>query len=153
MVTFLGPLVHSCYGEGGKLQTNITGMCGECSVSHHTEFAPAHGMCAFPVYPAQALGYSAGNCLWWALGCMHFPGLGRSCSGSRILHKGADLVGPAFSALPRSEQPRWPGIWRAQLPVPRWRLHLNASPIPTPLFSWCTVGATSQVCRVSLLGS
>ena len=45
-----------------------------------------------------------GNCLTWALGCMHFPGLSRSGSGSRVLHKGADSVGPVFCALPRSEQ-------------------------------------------------
>ena len=45
-----------------------------------------------------------GNCLTWALGCVHFPGLSRSGSGSRVLHKGADSVGPAFCALPRSEQ-------------------------------------------------
>ena len=29
-----------------------------------------------------------GNCLRRALGCMHFPGLRRSSSGSRVLHKG-----------------------------------------------------------------
>ena len=64
---------------------------------------PAHGVCAFPVYIAQALGCSAGNCLRRALGCMHFPGLSRSGSGTRALLKGTDLVGPAFCALPRSE--------------------------------------------------
>ena len=67
---------------------------------------PAPGMCAFPVYTAQALGCSAGNCLMRALGCVHFPGLSRSGSGTRVLHKGTDLVGPAFCALPRSEQLR-----------------------------------------------
>ena len=41
-----------------------------------------------------------------ALGCVHFPGLSCSGSGSWVLHKGADLVGPAFCALPRSEQLR-----------------------------------------------
>ena len=106
---FLGSLVHSCCGEGGTLQTNITGICGECSQClGHTGFAPAHCVCAFPVYTAQALGCSAGKCLRWALGCMHFPGLSLSGSGSgsRVLHKGADLVGPAFCAFPRSEQLR-----------------------------------------------
>ena len=33
---------------------------------------------------------------------MHFPGLSHSGSGTRVLHKGADSVGPAFCALPRS---------------------------------------------------
>ena len=74
------------------------------------------GMCAFPIYTAQALGCSAGNCLRWALGCMQFPGPSRSSSGSQVLHKGADLIGPAFGALPRSEQLRWPGARWAQSP-------------------------------------
>ena len=47
-----------------------------------------------------------GNFLKWALGCVHFPGLSRSGSGSWVLHKGTDSVGPAFCALPRSKQLR-----------------------------------------------
>ena len=42
---------------------------------------------------------------------VRFPGLSRSGSGSRALHKGADSVGPAFCALPRSEELRQPGVW------------------------------------------
>jgi len=39
VVTYLGSLVQSCCGEGGILQTNITGMCGECSqCMDHTGF-------------------------------------------------------------------------------------------------------------------
>ena len=37
--------------------------------------------------------------------------LSRSGSGSRVLPTGADSVGPAFCALPRSEQLRLPGAW------------------------------------------
>ena len=89
MVTYLGSLVQSFCGEGGTLQTNITGVCGEWSQClRHTVFAPAHDVCAFPVCTLQALGCSAKNCLRWALGCMHFPGLSRSGSGSWVLHKG-----------------------------------------------------------------
>ena len=41
MVSCLGSRVQSCCGEGGTLQTNITGMCGEYSQClGHTEFAP-----------------------------------------------------------------------------------------------------------------
>ena len=62
MVIYLGSLVQLCCGEGGTLQTNITGMCGECSQClGHTGFAPAHGMCAFLVYTAQAPCSSAGE--------------------------------------------------------------------------------------------
>ena len=62
-------------------------------------------MC-FPVYIAEALGCSARNCLRLALGCMHFPGLSHSDSGTRVVLRGTDSVGPAFCALPRSEQLR-----------------------------------------------
>ena len=95
MVTYLGSLVQSCCGKG-TLQ-NITGVYGECSQCFcSTGFAPAHGMCAFMVYTAQAPGCSARNCLRLALACVHFPGLSRSGSGSWVLHKGTDLVGPEF---------------------------------------------------------
>ena len=35
-----------------------------------------------------------------ALGFMQSPGLSYSGSGSQVLHKGADLVGPAFVPIP-----------------------------------------------------
>ena len=41
-----------------------------------------------------------GSYLEWALGCMHFPGLSWPGSGSQVLDKSADLVAPAFCALP-----------------------------------------------------
>ena len=107
MVTYLGLLVQLCYGEGGTLQTHITGVCGECSQGlRHTGFAPTQGMCAFPVYTAQAPGCSAGELLKWALDCTHFPGLSYSVSGSQVLHKGTDSVEFVFCALLRSEQLR-----------------------------------------------
>ena len=120
-------------------------MCLQCL--GHTGFAPAHGVCAFPVYTAQALGCSARNCLRWALGWVHFPSLSCSGSGTWVLHKGADSVGPAFCALPRSKQLRWPGVWRAR------SLWLIASTVPAARFSGCKTGSPSQVCRVSLLES
>ena len=63
------------------MQTNITGMCGECpQCLRHTGFAPTNGMCAFMVYTSQAQGCSARNCLGQALCYVYFLGL--SCSGS-----------------------------------------------------------------------
>jgi len=56
------------------------------------------------------------NCLKWPLDCVHFPGISHSGSGSWVLHKDADSVGPAFCALPRSEQLRRLGVWRAHSP-------------------------------------
>ena len=62
MVIYLGSLVQLCCGEGATLQTSITGVCGECSQClGHTGFVPAHDVCAFLVYTAQAPGCSAGE--------------------------------------------------------------------------------------------
>ena len=90
--------------EGGMLQTNDTGVRSQCL--SHTGSAPAHGACSLPAHTAQALGCSAGNNPRLALGCMHLPGPSRSGSGTRVVLRGADSVGPAFCALPRSEQLR-----------------------------------------------
>ena len=66
MVSCLGSLVQSRSGEGGALQTNVTGLCGERSqCSGHTGFAPLM-VCAFPVYTAQAPGCSPGSGPWVA---------------------------------------------------------------------------------------
>ena len=65
-------------------------MCGEHSpCSGHTGFAPHRGVCAFPVYTAQAPG-----CSIWSGPCVE------SGSSFRVLHKSADLVAPAFCAFP-----------------------------------------------------
>ena len=55
MVIYLGSLVQLYCGEGGALQTNITGVFWESSQClGHTGFVPTHGMCSFPVYTSQA---------------------------------------------------------------------------------------------------
>ena len=121
VVSYLGSLVQLCCEEGGTVQANISGVCGERSQClSHTGFATTHGVCASPVYTAQAPGCSAGklskagpcvlppstllrlqvalqgNCLKRGLVFADFRGLSRSGSGSQVLHKGRDLVGPAF---------------------------------------------------------
>ena len=100
----LGSLVQSCCGERGTLQTNNTDVCLQ-NLSH-TRSSPTHGACRLPAHTAQALGCSPGNHPWLALGCLHLPGPSRSGSDTRVVLRGADLVGPAFCALPRSEQLR-----------------------------------------------
>ena len=107
--------------------------CSQCL--RHTGFAPTHSVCAFLVYTIQVLGCFARNCLRQALGCMHFPGLSRSGSGTQVHLKGADAFGPSFCALPWSESLRWPGVWWAQ------SLQLITSLIPAARFSGCTTGA------------
>ena len=87
--------------EGGTLQTNNTGVCSQCL--SHTGPAPAHGARSLPAHTAQALDCSTGNHPQPALSCLHLPCLSRSGSGTRVVLRGTDSVGPAFCALPRSE--------------------------------------------------
>ena len=86
------------------LQTKNTGVCSQCL--SHTGPAPAHSACTLPAHTAQAPGCSAGNHPRPALGCMRLPGLSRSGSGTWVVLRGADSVGAAFCALPRSKQLR-----------------------------------------------
>ena len=77
--------------EGRNTANNITGTCGEClQCLGHTGFAPAHGMCAFPVYTGQAPGCSAGSGPWVA------------CTAQAPDCFAAELskVGPGLGALP-----------------------------------------------------
>ena len=67
-------------------------MCGEHSpCSGYTGFAPLTGVCAFPVYTAQAPG-----CSIWSRPCVE-------CGSSfRVLHKSADSAAPACCVFPAS---------------------------------------------------
>ena len=131
MVTYLGSLVEWCCGEGGILQTNITGVCGEGSQClGHAGFVPAHGMCVFPVYTAQVPGCSAGELSKAGPGLCVLP-------RSKMLRfrflgtpQGTDSVGPAFCALPRSKQLRRPGAWQVHAPqVCSVSSHLPSRPL------------------------
>ena len=84
------------------LQTNNTGVGAQCL--SHTGSALAHGACSLPAHTAQALDCSARNHPRPALGCLHLPGLSCSGSGTQVVLRGTDLVGPTFCALPRSKQ-------------------------------------------------
>lgn len=90
MASCLGSLVQSCCGEGGALQTNVTGVCGEHSqCSGHTGFAPAHGCVLSPstLLRLPAALYGAGPALravpvftystkaWTRLGLSFVPSL------------------------------------------------------------------------------
>ena len=92
---FLGSLVELHCGKGGMLQTNNTGVCSQCL--SHTGPAPAHSA------------HSSGSrSLHWepseAGPGLHAPPWSKPLRlGSQVVLRGADSVGPAFSALPRSE--------------------------------------------------
>ena len=62
MLTNLASLVQLCHGEGGILQTDITGCVGSArSVRATLGLPPAHSTCAFPAYRAQTPGCSEGE--------------------------------------------------------------------------------------------
>ena len=151
MVTYLGSLVQSCCGEEGTLQMNITGVCGECvQCLGHTGFAPAHGMCAFLVYTAQAPGCSAGE-------------LSKAGPGLRALPR-SKLLRLRFSGSPQRHRLGWVCILcPSQVQATQatrclvsalslgGAVRLIASLFLAAQFPRYVVGAPSQVCPVSPL--
>ena len=86
------------------LQTNNTGVCSQCL--SHTGPAPAHGACTLPAHTAQALSRLLRR--EPSVASPGLPVLPRS-KPLRFGHLGSPQrrklsVGPAFCALPRSEQ-------------------------------------------------
>ena len=87
------------------------------------------------------------NCLQWALGCMHFPGLSCSGSDSRVLHKTQTWLGLRFVPFP--------GLSRLgdQVLGEHTLLRCSASyhlPGPSHSVSWVCSGSTvSDVLYVS----
>ena len=151
MVIYLGSLVQLCCGEGGTLQTNITGISGECSQClDHAGFALAH-VCAFSVYTAQVPGCSAGE-------------LSKAGPGLRALPRPKPLRF-LFLGTPQRHRHSWacvlcPSQVRAAQAT---RCLASALPqvggaschLPGPCCSFpgCTASALAQVCCVSPLGS
>ena len=90
MISYLGSLVQFSPAAGrAALQADVA-VCGERSpCSGHTGFAPHRGVCAFPVYTAQAPG-----CSIWSGPCVECG------SRFRVLHKSADSVAPACCVFP-----------------------------------------------------
>ena len=112
------------------------GHCKQITLACACSVSATLGLPLLGVHTAQALGCSTGNHPRPALGCMHLPSLSLSGSGIQVALRGADSVGPAFCALPRSSSS---GVWRMR------SLRLIASPGPAAWFSGCTTGAPSQV--------
>ena len=86
----------------GKHCRQISLACGERSQClGRAGFAPLTACVLSRSTPLRLQGALQGNCRRRALGCVHFPGLSCSGAGSRVLHTGANAVGPALCALPR----------------------------------------------------
>ena len=150
MFIYLDLLVQLCCRKGGTLQTNTTGVCGECSqhlATTGTEFAPIHVMCALPVYTAQAPGCSTGEMSKAGPGLHALPRSKPLRFRFWVLYKGTDLVGPVFCALPRSEQLRQQMLGQCTLCRCSASYHL---PGPSLTVSWVHSGsAASSVPYVS----
>ena len=92
---FLGSLVQSRCGEGGMLQTNNTVVCLQCLSPSGP--GPAHGA------------HCSGSTLLHretseANPRLHAPPQSKPLRlGAQVALRGADLVGPVFCALPRTE--------------------------------------------------
>ena len=119
MVTYLGSLVHSCYREGGTLQRNITGVCGEASQCFgHTGSSPTHRVCAFPVFTAQAPGCSTGE---------------------------LSEAGPGLCGIPRSKSLRFSFLGTPERCRLGWACVLCPSQVGAAQASRCLASALSQV--------
>ena len=143
MVTYLCSLVQSCCGERGTLQTNVTGVCGECSLClGHTGFAPTHGVCAFIVYTSQVLGCSAGE-------------LSEAGPGLCILSRSKPLrfrfsgtpqrrrLGLACVLCPSQVRSAQETRCLASTVSPKLEVHVIASLVPAAQFSGCVAGTPS----------
>ena len=86
-----------------------------------------------------------------ALGCKHFPGLSCSGSESRVLHKDADSVEPAFCAIPQSDQLRRPDAWRVH--TPQERCILSSPPVPAAWFLGTPISSMPCVSSGELISS
>ena len=97
-----GGLTCSVALRGGRegCCKQITLACAR-SASATLGLPPVHGACSLPAHAAQALGCSAGNHPWLALGCLHFAGPSRSGSSTRVVLRGADSrLGLRFVPFP-----------------------------------------------------
>ena len=144
MATYLHSLVQLCCGEGGTLQTNTAGMCGEClQWMDHTGFATAQGT-LLRLQPALQ-----GHCPKWTLCLTHLPAL--SCSGSQVLCKGTDPYGLCILCSFQVQAAQATGCL---LSTPSQAVRASYTLAgPGCSVPRCTTRAQSQVCCVSSLGS
>ena len=120
-----------------------------CSVWTTLGLPQLQAVCVSRVYTAQAPGCSAGAL---SKAGLVFHVLPRSkLLRFSVLHKGTDLVGSAFCALPRCDSSGDQML--GECTVPGELRVLISSLVLATWFPRCAVRALSQVCRVSPLGS
>ena len=153
MVIYLGSLVHLCCRERGTLQTQITGVCGDCTQClGHAGFGPTHSVCAFLVYTDQAPGCSAGELSKEGPGlcaCPRSKPFRFRFLGTHQRHR----LGWACALCPSQIQAAQETRFLVSAHSLGGVVHLITAPVPASQFPGCSVGALSQVCCVSPLGS
>ena len=137
MVTYLGSLVQSCCGEGGKLQTNITGVCGKYSQ------CLGHTVCAFQSTLLRLQVALQGDCLKRTLGCVHFPGTRAAqptrCLVSALSSSAVHLIASPIPGFLDAQQERYLRcavclLWGAALRLrPSWWMSTVQDPRKTYL--------------------
>ena len=118
--TYSGSLVPLCCEEGGALQTNTAGVCGEClQWMDNPGLARAHG------------GVTSGSTLLRLQGAVH-GALSPAGAACRSLPRSKP---PRFPGPPQGHRPRWtvcfvpfPGARRVH--YPRWAMRLMHLPSP-----------------------
>ena len=143
MVSCLDSLVQSCCREGGALQTNVTGVCGEHSqCSGHTGFAPAHECVLSPptllrlpaalygvgpvLRAVPVFGYSTKT--WTRLGLRFVPSLAQAAQATRSL---TGALSPGAVCLLPSMVPASASTCASRVPAPcvcSWELTSNRDP-------------------------
>ena len=140
-----------CCGEGGTLQTNITGMCGECSQClGHTGFTPLTA-CMLSQSTLLSLQVALqGCCPKQILHFVHFSGLSAQVQVLGYSTRAQNRLGVRFVPFLglRSSGDQVLG----ERTVPGGLCILITSPIPASRFPGCATKAPSQVCCVSPLG-
>ena len=99
---FFFKLSYSVALRGGRegCCKQITLACAH-SASATLGLPTVHSSCSLSAHAAQALGCSAWNHPWLALGCLHFPGPSHSGSGTRVVLRGPDSrLGLRFVPFP-----------------------------------------------------
>ena len=123
------------------------GRCRQMSLACVGSTRSVPATLGFPLLTAHVLHCSGSRLLFraWALSCVHFPGLSRSDSGFRVLHKSADSIGPVFCAFPAGAAQAARSLSGALSPG---AVRLLFSAVPASVS-----GCAGRVRLVSLLGS
>ena len=124
---------------------------GALAVSGSHRVCPAHSVCAFPVYTAQAPGCSAGSCLrrpWVACASQIYAAQVQVLGYST---KARTQLGLRFVPFPGPSS-SGDQVLDARA-LASWAVRLITSPVPAAGLPVCAAEAASQICRCLLWGA